>query len=87
MGALSAVATGAVAAVGDEQHTLQRLSSPKEPCPDEPPAQVDELQQRLHGCLPECDGEQQAQQGEIARTLVIDDVQTIALTDAIQFDP
>ena len=79
--------TSAVATIGDEQHALQRLSSPKEPGPDEPPTQVDELQQRLHGCLPECNGKQQTQEGEVARTFVIDDVQAIALTDAIKLEP
>ena len=81
------MATSAVATIGDEQYALQWLPSAKEPGPDEPPTQVDELQQPLHGGLPEGDGEQQAQQGEVARTLVIDDVQCIALTDAVHLQP
>lgn len=84
---MGTMATGAVATVGNEQHALQWLASAKEPGPDEPPTQVDELLQCLHGGLPEGDGEQQAQQGEVARTLVVDDVQCIALTDAVHLQP
>ena len=86
-GATGAMATGAVATVGNEQHALQWLSSAKEPGPDEPPTQVDELLQRLHDGLPERDGEQYTQQGEVARTLVVDDVQCVALTDAVHLQP
>ncbi|MCR4765289.1 MAG: hypothetical protein K5856_03840 [Bacteroidaceae bacterium] len=51
VGATGAMPASAVAAIGDENHTLQWFTPTKEPGPDEPPGQVDELLQRLHGCL------------------------------------
>ena len=87
LGARGAMSASAVAAVGNEHHTLQGFPPAQEPGSEEPPAQIHQLQQRLHERLPERDGEQQAQQGEVSRTLVIDHIQGIALAYAVQLHP